>query len=90
MSGKLSDVRRTPRLVAWPALMREVGIHAEGKGENSSSGSGVWRKTPRLVVRSFGWFLVLEESKIYRNGGDSGDQMKVPRVFAWTAKQAVS
>ena len=53
MSGELSDVRRTPRLVAWLALMREVGIHAEGKGEILSSRSGVWGKTPRLVVRSF-------------------------------------
>jgi len=52
-SGKLSDVRRTPRLVAWSALMQEVVIHAEGEGENSSSGSGVLRKTLRLVVWSF-------------------------------------
>ena len=81
-SGKLSDVRRTPRLVAWSALKREVGIHAEGEGENLSSRSGVWRKTPRLIVRSFGWFLVLEESKIDGHRGDSGDHMKVPSVVA--------
>ena len=50
-SGLSSDVRWTPRLVAWLALMQEVGFLAKGKGENSSSGSGVLRKTPRLVVR---------------------------------------
>ena len=82
MSSELSDVRRTPRLVAWSGLISEVGIHAKGAGENSSNGSGVWRKTPRLVVRSFGWFLVLEESKIEGNGGGSGDQMKVPRAVS--------
>jgi len=80
LSRKLSDVQRTPRISAWSAFMQEVGIHAKGKGENSSSGSGVWRKTPRLVVRSFGWFLVLEESKNDGHGGDFGDQMKVPSV----------
>ena len=63
-------------------MIREVGIHAKGEGDNSSSGSGVWKKTPRLVVRSFGWFLVLEESKIDGHGGGSGDQMKVPSVIA--------
>ena len=89
MSGELSDVRRTPSLDAWSALMREVGIHAKGEGENSSNGSGVWMKTPRLVVRSFGWFLLFEESKIDGNSGDSGDQMKVPRVIVWLAKRAV-
>ena len=55
----------------WSGLILKVGIHAEGEGENLSSGSGVWRKTPRLVVRLFGWFLVLEESKIDGNGGNS-------------------
>ena len=80
-SGELSDVRRTPRLVAWLALMREVGVLAEGKGENSSSGSGVWRNIPRLVVWSFGCFLVLEESKI--DGSNStGGRMMAPRVVA--------
>ena len=68
------------------ALKKEVVIHAKGKGENSSNRSGVWRKTPRLVVQLFGWFLVLEESKFEDNSGNSGDQMKVPSVFAWTAK----
>ena len=36
MSGKFSDIRRTPRLVAWSALMREVGVLAKCKGENES------------------------------------------------------
>ena len=78
----MSDVRRTPRLVVWLVLMREVVIYAKGEGENSSSGSGVLMKTPRLVVWSFGWFLVLEESKIDGHGGDSCDQMKVPSAVA--------
>ena len=78
-SGEFSDVRRTPRLVVWSALMQEVGFHAEGEGENSSSRSGVLRKTPRLVVRLF-VCLVREESKIDGHGGNSGDQMKVPSV----------
>ena len=77
----MSDVCRTPRLVAWSALMREVGVLAKGKGENSSNGSGVCRKTLRLVVRLFGWFLVLEGSKI--DGSDStGGRMMAPRVVA--------
>ena len=84
----MSDVRRTPRLVAWSALMREVRVRAEGEGENPSKSSGVWRKTPRLVAQFVG-FLVCEESKIDGNDGDSGEQMKVPRVVAWTAKRAV-
>ena len=37
----------------------------------------------------FGTWLVLEESNINVNSGGSGDQMKVPRVVAWTSKQAV-
>ena len=82
LSGSSSDVRWTPMLVAWSALMKEVVIHAKGDGENLSSRSGVLRKTPRLVVRSFGWFLVLEESKFDGRGVDSGDQMKVPSVVA--------
>ena len=53
LSGKLSDVRRTPRLVACLGLILEVGIHANGKGENSSNKSGVWRKTLRLFLRLF-------------------------------------
>ena len=56
--------------------MREVGFLAKGKGENSSSGSGVLRKTLRLVVQLF-VFLVREESKINGNGGNSGDNMTV-------------
>jgi len=31
LSGELSDVRRTPSLVAWSALIVEVGIPAEGR-----------------------------------------------------------
>jgi hypothetical protein len=78
-SRGVSDVRRTPRLVSWSALILTVGIHTGGKGENLSSRSGVRRKTPRLVVQLFGWFLVFEESKI--DASDStGDQMEVPRV----------
>ena len=78
----MSDVRKTPRLVAWSAvLMRTEGIHAEGKGENPSNSPGVLRKTPRLVARLFVWFLVLEESKINASNS-TGDQMKVPRVVA--------
>jgi hypothetical protein len=79
----------TPRLVVWLGLISKVGNHTKGKGENSSNRSGVWRKTPRLVVQLFGWFLVLEEMHIDGNGGNSGDQMKVLRDVAWTAKQAV-
>ena len=76
------DVQRTPKLVAWLAvLMRTEGNQAEGKRENPSNLSGVQGKTPRLVARLFVWFLVLEESKI--DASDStGDQMKVPRVVA--------
>ena len=55
------------------------GIHDKDKGENPSNLSGVRRKTPRLVARSFMWFLVLEESKIDASESP-GDQMKVPRV----------
>ena len=80
-SSKPPDVWRTPRLGVWSGLISKVGIHANGKGENSSNGSDVWRKTPRLAMRSFGCFLVLEESKIY--GSDStGGQMMAPRVVA--------
>ncbi len=53
MSGELSDVRWTPRLVAWLALMQEVGFLAKGKGENLSSGSVVLKETPRLVLHLF-------------------------------------
>ena len=78
LSGELSDVRRTPWLVAWSALMREVGVLAEGKGENPSNSTGVQKKTPRFVAW-FVCFLVLQKPKI--DGSDStGDQMKVPRV----------
>ena len=78
----MADVRRTPRFLARSALKQEVVILAEGEGENSSSRSGVLRKTPRLVVRSFVRFLVREESEINGHGGDSGDQMKVPSVVS--------
>ena len=78
-SSRVSGVRRTPRLVSWSALMQEVRIHAEGKGENPSKSSGVRRKTQRLVAWLFGWGLVFEESKI--DGSDStGGQMMAPRV----------
>ena len=73
-SSKLTDVRRAPRVVMWLGLISEVGIHAKGKGENQRSLTGVWRKTLRLVARSFVWLLVLEELKI--DGIDStGGQM---------------
>ena len=73
-------VCRIPRLVAKSALMQEVGVCAEGKGENSSSRSGGLMETPRLVVLLFG-VLVLEESK--SNGSDStGGRMMAPRVVA--------
>ena len=49
-SSLSSDVRRTSRFVAWSALMREVGILAEGKGENQSYLAGVRRETPRFVA----------------------------------------
>ena len=78
-SRNSSDVRRIPSVVAWSFEMRTEGIHAKGKGENLSHSSGVRRKTPRLVARSFDWFLVPEGSQI--NGGiTTGDQMKVPRA----------
>ena len=50
LSGKVSGVRRTPRLVVEAALIREVGLLAEGEGGNSSSGSS---GEPRLVVLLF-------------------------------------
>ena len=81
-SGELSDVV-LPRLVLEAALIREVGVRADGEGGNSSSGSG---GEPRLVVLLFLCLLVLEETKFKGNGVDSGDQMKVPSVVAWTAK----
>jgi hypothetical protein len=46
-----STVFGTQWLVAWSGVMRTEGIHAEGEVENPSNSSGVWRKTPRLVVR---------------------------------------
>ena len=60
--------------------MREVGVCAEGKGGNLSSRSGVLKERPRLVVLSFGLFLVLEETGIDGHSGDFGDQMEVPSV----------
>ena len=39
-SGEESGVRWNPRFLVWAALMREVGVCADGKGGNSSSGSG--------------------------------------------------
>ena len=89
MSSGVSDVRRTPRLVSWLALLQEVGIPAKGKGENPSQLFGVRSKTPRLVAQLFVGFSVLEELKVNGSGSNSGDQMKVPRVIAWTSKQAV-
>ena len=56
-----SDVRMTPSLAVGAALIREVGIRLDGK-ENSSNKSDVLLETPRLVLRSFKWFLVLEET----------------------------
>ena len=84
-----SDVRRTPRLAVGAALIREVGVRADGQGGISSSGSGGRRGTPRLVVLLFGWFLLLEETGFDGHSGDSGDQMEVPSVVVWTAKRAV-
>ncbi len=60
LSGLLSDVCRTPRLVVWLALMREVGVLAEGKGRNQSYLAGVRRETPRFVAW---WFVCLLEHK---------------------------
>ena len=56
-----SDVRRTPRLVVGAALIQEVGVCADGKGGNSSSGSGGRRGTPRLFMLLF-LFLARERS----------------------------
>ena len=50
LSGKVTGVRRIPRLVIKAALMREVGICLKGKGGSSSSGSG---GELRLVVLLF-------------------------------------
>ena len=50
MSRDLADVRRTPWIVVRLALMREVGIHAKGEGENQSYLTGVRRETPRFVA----------------------------------------
>ena len=56
-----------------------MGFLVKGKGENSSSGSGVLKETPRLVVLSF-VFLVLEETGIDGHRGNSGDQMEIPSI----------
>ena len=61
-------------------MIQEVGFLVKDKGENSRSKSDVLKETPRLVLQLFGWFLVLEESKIEGYGVDSGDQMEVPSV----------
>ena len=82
LSGEVSGVHRTPRLVVEAALIREVGLLVEGKGGNSSNKSDVLMETPRLVLRSFGCLLDDEGSKIDSHGGESGDQMKVPSVVA--------
>ena len=60
----------------------EVGFLVKGKGGNLSNKSDVLMDTPRLVLRSFGCLLVLEESKIEGYGVDSGDQMEVLSVVA--------
>ena len=78
-----SDVRRTPRLVVGAVIIREVGFLVEDKRENSRIKSDVLKETPRLVLRSFGWFLVLEETEFEGYGGDSGDQMEVPSVVTF-------
>ena len=81
LSSGVSDVRRTPRLFSWLALLREVGIPSEGERENPSKSSGVRSQTPGLVARLFVGFLVLEESKIV--GSDStGGRMMAPRAVA--------
>jgi hypothetical protein len=56
-----------------------VGFLVKGVGENSSSGSGVLKETPRLFVLSF-VFLVLEETGFDGHSGNSGDQMEIPSV----------
>ena len=62
-SSDVSGVRRTQRLVAWAALIREVGVRAEGEGGNLSSGSGGRRGTPRLFV----WLFV--SRRLSQKGG---------------------
>ena len=82
LSIKGSDVRRTPRLFVGAVVIREVGFLVEDEGEKSRSESDVLKETPRLVLRSFRWFLVLEETEFEGYGIDSGDQMEVPSVVA--------
>ena len=81
-SGKVSGVRRTPRLVFEAELIQEVGLLVEGEGGNSSNTSDVLMETPRLVLRMFGCLLDDDESEIEGYGVGSGDQMEVPSVVA--------
>ena len=85
-SGSSSDVRWTPRLVAWSALMREVGIHAEGVGENQSYLTGVQRETPRFVAW---WFKVLddERSKVDESNLSGGcARVRTPTFVVWLSR----
>ena len=70
LSGKLSGIQRTPRLVPWVALMQEVGACAEGKVETSNS-AGDLIMAPRFVAWILG-FLVVEKLMIDKNNLSGG------------------
>ena len=83
-----SDVRRTPRLVVGAALIREVGIRSDGE-ENSSNKSDVLLETPRLVLRSFGWFLVLEETRFDDQMATLVTRWRYRASLSWSSKQGL-
>ena len=84
-SSDLADVRRTPRFVAWSALMQEVGFLAKGEGENQSYLAGVRRETLRFVAWWFK-FLDLERSKVDEsNFFGSCARVRAPTFVAWSS-----
>ena len=86
LSGLSSDVFRTPRLVAWLALMREVGVLAKGKGRNQSYLAGVRRETPRFVAWWFACLLDDERSKVEESNLSGGCAcVRAPAFVAWSS-----
>jgi len=87
LSSNLADVRRTPRFVARSTLMREVGILAEGEGENQSYLTGVWWETPRFVAWWFECLLDDERSKINKSDLSGGcARVRAPTFVAWSSR----
>ena len=73
-SSSLSDVCRTPRLVAWSALMREVGVLDKGEGEN---------KSYLIVAWLFECLSYFEGSKVNKSNVSGGcARVRVPTVVA--------